>query len=86
MFIPPPPPPEPQRISPVEEHRMCPRLDLRCHIETTNEVLDGFVKLRSEASSLVPTSGGGGTAYPGLGRLQWTGYAPEVIVGPARAA
>jgi hypothetical protein len=86
MFVPLPPPPKPQRIAPVEEHRICPRFDLACRVDMTNNVLEGFSRLKSEASNLIPTGGGGVTVYPGTGRLHWTGYTPEVIVGAARAA
>jgi hypothetical protein len=53
MFMPPlPPPPEPQRITAVEPARLCPRLDLKCHLEHANDVLDGVARgLGSSAGS-----------------------------------
>jgi hypothetical protein len=81
MLILPPP-----GIAPAEEVRTCPRLDPKCYFETTNDVLEAFSKLKSEASALVPTSGGGGTAYPALGSLRLTGLAPQVIVAAAAQA
>lgn len=87
MFIPSPsPPPEPRRIAPVEE--ICPRYDLTCRIERANDVLEGFSRLRSEASILIPTSGDGVTVYPGVGGLQLGGLQlrGQMIVAPAGAA
>jgi hypothetical protein len=85
MFPPLPPPPEPPRVTAVEV-RICPGYDPKCYFELANDVLEGVAGALESSVRSYSENSGPVTVTPGTGRLTWTGYVPEAIVGPPSSA